>query len=67
MVTMFTINVSPTFKGPIFKVPVFGLYAPFVSSLTQIRPLGNTSLTTTPVASFGPLFVMFKVQTTISS
>ena len=64
---MLTINVSPTFNEPIVKIPVLGSYAPLLSSHIQIKPSGSTSVTMTPVASFGPLLVMFNVQTTVSS
>ena len=63
---MFNLTLAPLFKVPTFQTPVFLLYLPFESSLIQIKDLGRTSLTLTPVAMSGPLLVTVIVHLTIS-
>ena len=62
--TMVKVAVAPLEKLPIFHVdktqePTEGV------ALTMVYPACNTSETSTPVASFGPLFVAVTVKVTL--
>jgi hypothetical protein len=56
--------LAPAFNAPIFQTPVNGLKLPPEVSLAYVNPAGRWSLTSTAVASLGPLFVTVRVNVT---
>src|ERR1700674_2013471 len=64
--TMVSVAFAPLIKPPRFQTPVTGLYVPALGvAETNVNPAGTRSVTTTPVALLGPLFVTVTVNVTL--
>src|ERR1035437_9947425 len=60
---IFKVSMAPLVKIPIDQRPVLDAYKPLLSSETKVKPEGSRSVTFTPVALLGPLFVAVNVKT----
>src|ERR1700687_4780919 len=63
--TMVSVALPPLARAPMVQVPATYVVPTLGAADTKVRPAGNTSVTTTPVAALGPLLVAVTVKTTL--